>query len=148
MWYMGIDADSKPNGWDTVPWGGILPGQDVSNSGIIWKVTDAVRAIHEAHPDYRWNGTALVEYVPPTPPEPEPVIPTSLTRRQAKLILLHYGLLDGVEGIVTTLPRAAQIEYADALYFERSNPLIQMVAQAASMTDAQVDEMFIAGNLL
>jgi hypothetical protein len=96
-----------------------------------------------AYPNY-----VAGEVVNIIPPEPEPVIPTSLTRRQAKLILLQYGLLDGVESIVTTLPRAAQIEYADALYFERSNPLIQMVAQAASMTDAQLDEMFIAGNLL
>jgi hypothetical protein len=136
MWYMGLDSNNQPNGWDTVPWGNAF------------QVSDAVRAIHENHPDYRWDGTTLAAYVPPTPPEPEPVIPTSLTRRQAKLILLQYGLLDGVEGIVTTLPRAAQIEYADALYFERGNPLIQMVAQAASMTDAQLDEMFIAGNLL
>jgi hypothetical protein len=92
-----------------------------------------------------WDGTPEEEaaYLAQSPD-----VPTSLTRRQAKLILLQYGLLDGVESIVTTLPRAAQIEYADALYFERGNPLIQMVAAAASMTDAQLDEMFIAGNLL
>jgi hypothetical protein len=82
------------------------------------------------------------------PPEPEPVIPTSLSRRQAKRILNRYGLLDGVEAIIATLSKDDQIDYEDAGYFERSNPLIQAVANTAGMTSAQLDEMFIAGNLL
>ena len=75
-------------------------------------------------------------------------IPAVITRRQAKLVLLQYGLLDAVESVVATMPRAAQIEYADALSFERSNPLMGMVADAAGMTTEQVDAMFVAGALL
>lgn len=75
-------------------------------------------------------------------------VPSSLTRRQAKLILLQYGLLDEVEGVVTSLPRSAQIEYADALSFERHNPLIMAVATMASMTVEQVDQMFVEGSVL
>lgn len=82
------------------------------------------------------------------PPEPEPFVPTRLTRRQAKLILLQYGLLDAVESVVATMPRAAQIEYADALSFERSNPLMTLVAETAGLTTEQVDAMFVAGALL
>ena len=135
-WYMGIDELGRPNGWDTVPWGCAIA------------VSDAVRTIHEVHPDYRWDGTTLVEHVQPTPPAPEPYIPTQLTRRQAKLILLQYGLLDAVEAVVATLPRAAQIEYADALSFERSNPLMKLVAETAGLTTEQVDAMFVAGSAL
>jgi hypothetical protein len=136
MWYLGIDSNNRPNGWDTVPWGNAFP------------VSDAVRAIHIAHPDYVWDGATLSEYVPPVqPPEPE-YIPTQISMRQARLILLQYGLLDTVSGIVAGLPQNYQIEWEYAQYAERSNPLIGMVATAAGMTTEQIDAMFLAGSQL
>lgn len=88
----------------------------------------------------QWSGTEWV--IPP------PYVPQSITRRQAKLIMLQYDLLDDVEAIMATLPRAAQIEWQDALTFERSNPLIGAVAATAGLTEEQLDAMFTAGAAL
>jgi hypothetical protein len=59
MWYMGLDNQNKPNGWDNKPWGTAI------------EVTQTVRDIHELHPDYIWNGITLT-----APPQAEPYIPT------------------------------------------------------------------------
>lgn len=49
MWYMGVDKSGCPNGWDTEPWGEAI------------KVSDDIRALHEAHPNYVWDGSSLID---------------------------------------------------------------------------------------
>lgn len=55
-WFMGLDDQNRPNGWDTEPWGNAI------------EVSQEVRDIHVAHANYVWNGTTLVEPVIPPPP--------------------------------------------------------------------------------
>lgn len=59
IWYMGLDKNNIPNGWDTEPWGNAI------------EVSQEIRDIHVAHPEYYWDGNTLV-----SPPIPAPYVPT------------------------------------------------------------------------
>ena len=93
-------------------------------------------------------GDSFVDgFVVPKPAQPVPV-PQSVTMRQAARALLDADLLDDVEALVATLPRAYQIDWDRASVVERSNPLVEIVRQQKSMTDAQIDDLFIAAATL
>lgn len=90
-----------------------------------------------------WDGT---QFIKPVIPE---VVPRSITRRQFKLALLGMGLLDDVETAIAASPdRALQISYADALDFERNNPLVLAMSAMLGKTEAELDALFIAGSKL
>lgn len=72
-----------------------------------------------------------------------PVVPTSVTMRQACLALENAGILDDVEALVATLPRPYQIEWQRASMVERTNQLVEVVRQQQGMTVQQIDDMFI-----
>lgn len=84
----------------------------------------------------------------PEPPAPPVPVPQSVTMRQAARALLDADLLDDVEALVATLPRAYQIDWERASVVERSNPLVEIVRQQKNMTDAQIDDLFITAATL
>ena len=87
----------------------------------------------------------ITPYVEPEPiPEP---IPQVITMRQARLQLLEVGLLDGVEALVA-LDRKSQIEWEYANEVYRQSPLIESVKGALSLTDKQIDDMFLKASKL
>ena len=69
-------------------------------------------------------------------------VPQQVTMRQARLALLSAGLLDDVEMVITTAGRAAQLEWEYAAVVDRSGPIVAIVQQQESLTDAQIDDMF------
>lgn len=69
-------------------------------------------------------------------------IPYDVSMRQASLALLNAGLLDDVEALVATLPRAYQIEWERASKVQRDNPLVEIVRQQQGMTTVQIDDLF------
>ncbi len=78
-------------------------------------------------------------------PPPTPV--TAVTMRQARLALLGAGLLDDVDAAIASIPdpvqrKAAQIEWEYATIVERNSALIQQLAPALGLTEAQMDELF------
>lgn len=87
-----------------------------------------------------WNGTTLVD----DSISPPPAVPESVTPRQVRLLLLGQGLLDQVEQIIAASDRATQITWEFASEFQRDNPLLLALAQNLNLTEAQVDEFFIA----
>ena len=75
-------------------------------------------------------------------------VPASVTMRQARLALLHAGLLDDVEAALAAIPdetarRAAQIEWEYAQDVERDSPWVQQLATALGLDAAMLDELFI-----
>ena len=73
-----------------------------------------------------------------------------LTRRQFKLILLKYDLLDKVsEGLVKiedkTLRMQAQIEFEDSTMFERLNPTLLLLYKAMGISESKLDSMWEDG---
>lgn len=76
-------------------------------------------------------------------------VPQSVTMRQARLALLGAGLLDDVAAAIAAIPdpvqrKAAEIEWEYAQTVDRNSPLIQQLAPALGMTEAQMDELFVA----
>lgn len=96
-----------------------------------------------------WTGEqwVLIEYVAPPPiPASPSVSQQSVTRRQGRLALLSYGILDDVEATIAAIAdptqrRAAQIEY-EASVWERDSPFLEgMWADLGGATEA-LDELF------
>ena len=87
----------------------------------------------------------IAPYVEPEPiPEP---IPQVITMRQARLQLLEVGLLDDVEALVA-LDRKSQIEWEYANEVYRQSTLIDLVKETMSLTDEQIDDMFLSASKL
>ena len=71
----------------------------------------------------------------------------TLSPRQARLILLQYGLLDEIEALLAT-DKAMQIWWEYSLDCKRDNPILIDMATQLGMTDEQLDDMFIQGSNL
>ena len=90
---------------------------------------------------------------PPAPPAPSPPgPPTVVSIRQARLALLQAGKLEAVEQAIAELPeparKAAQIDWEFAAEVQRSWPLVQALAQALGMNEADLDALFTAAAAL
>lgn len=87
------------------------------------------------------HGIEMIEVPDPEPPKPE-VEPVVVTRRQLMLAALELDLLDAMEALLPSLPRAAQIEWHHATVYERSHPMWDAAAALLSKTPADVDALF------
>lgn len=77
------------------------------------------------------------------------VVPQSVTRRQIKLALLQSDLLGDVEAaIAASNDRALQINWEDALDFQRDNPLVLAMAAQLGKTPEETDDLFISAAAL
>lgn len=88
-----------------------------------------------------------IEIAPYVEPEPVIIIPHTITMRQARLQLLEDGLLDEVETLVST-DRKWQIEWEYANEVLRISPLIEAIKVVLSLTDEQMDAMFLSASKL
>ena len=81
---------------------------------------------------------------PYTPPPP--VVPQTVTRFQALATLAAGGWLDVVHTYIDALPRSnvQRLAFENAADWERSSPTLNALATMLGLTDAQVDELFIA----
>jgi DNA transposition AAA+ family ATPase len=70
-----------------------------------------------------------------------------MSKLQAKLALKAIGKLAAVKAYVASLPNDhnAVIAWQDAQSFKRESGLLVSAATALGFTDAQLDELFIAG---
>lgn len=75
-------------------------------------------------------------------------VPSQVTMRQARLALLAAGLLDDVEGAISTAGPAAKIEWEYAQEVQRSSGLVPAMATAMGMTDLQLDNLFVMASTL
>jgi hypothetical protein len=79
-------------------------------------------------------------------------VPQEVTMRQARLALLGAGLLATVNDKIATMTgtegEAARIEWEYAQTVDRSKGLVASIGSALALTDAQIDELFIAAATL
>lgn len=77
---------------------------------------------------------------------------STITLRQAKLALLNAGKLQDVINAIAALPEpqktAAQIEFDYANDVERDSVLLNTIANAIGLTEAETDQLFAAAKLL
>lgn len=102
-------------------------------------------------PYCEWIDGAWVD--PRTPEQKEAQYMASLkplTRRQFKLTLLHYGMLETMESQIASIPDAnlriqLQIEYAESTTFMRTSPSVAAMVQSLGLTTNQVNQMWEYG---
>ena len=97
----------------------------------LWQEVDAYAQVNPA--------MVTLEYPPPPAP---PYIPTSISPRQVRLILLNMGLLDNIEAMLAQLPREAQIEWEFAGSIDRESPLVQALIVQLGLSESDVDNIF------
>ncbi|WP_342640953.1 hypothetical protein [Rhodoligotrophos ferricapiens] len=71
-----------------------------------------------------------------------PLPTTIITNRQAKLALVHAGLLDQVNQLMENRPAAERIEWEYTSTVRRDHPLILQLAPALGLTEAEIDDLF------
>lgn len=75
------------------------------------------------------------------------LIPQSVSMRQARLAMLHSGILDAVEAMIAAMPGddgvAARIDWAHARDVKRGWPLIGALSPQLGLTEQQIDDLFI-----
>ena len=81
------------------------------------------------------------------PPQP-PVIPKTVSMRQARLALLGAGKLAAVNAAVAAMPglagEAARIEWEYSGEVHRDKALVKALAPVLGLNDAQLDALFVA----
>lgn len=73
------------------------------------------------------------------PPKPAP---DTITPRQAKLALYGAGLLDAVEALISGADREIQIHYESATQWDRTDPVLNGLADQLGLSDEQLDDLF------
>lgn len=90
-----------------------------------------------------WDGDGWIPYV---------AVPSEITMRQARLVLLGAGKLAAVETAINAMSEptksAAQIEWEYSNTVQRHNGFVSQLGPALGLTDAEIDAMFIAGAAL
>lgn len=83
---------------------------------------------------------------------PSDAVPASVTMRQARLALLAAGKLAAVESAIAALPEpaktAATIEWEYSNEVQRHNGFVAQLGPALSMTEAQLDALFVQAKAL
>lgn len=114
---------------DGVEWHGVRLDAD----------TDVSRSVFE----WVQAGGVIVPYQSP-PAE----IPMMVSPYQARVALLNAGHLPAVDAIMAdpSTEQAAKIAWEYATVFERHSPFIASLAPAIGLTDAQIDDLFVAAS--
>ena len=86
-------------------------------------------------------------------PPPTPVVPSSVTMRQARLALLSAGYLDRVQDAFANIPdeqvkKAAMIEWEYAGTVERQSPFCTQMAALLGLSSDDLDRLFMAAAAL
>lgn len=121
----------------------------LNRSNSITRTSDSAQIpLADGNIDYEAYKEWLAAGNTPLPADPLITpIPTSVAMRQARLALLQSGLLAQVNAAVAAMPGvegdAARIEWEFSGTVERSRPLLQSLATALGLTEAQLDELFM-----
>ena len=82
---------------------------------------------------------------------PAAPVPAQVSRAQGKAVLIQMGLwqqvLDFVAAIPDSTQRAlAEVALHDTQNWQRNSPFLNQAADALGITQAQIDELFIAAD--
>ena len=93
--------------------------------------------------EWKYENGQFVEPIPPAP-----VIPSTVSMRQARLALLQVDLLDEVETAIANGTRADQITWEYATEVNRSDTLVVNLSAALGLTEQQLDDLFLLASTL
>lgn len=89
------------------------------------------------------EGTVIDAYVAPPPP-----IPQSVTKFQALAVLAAGGYLGTIRTYIATLGEddITRLAWENATDWERTSPTLNALAAMLGLSDAQVDDLFVAAS--
>jgi hypothetical protein len=73
-----------------------------------------------------------------------PEVPLSVTPYQARLALNAAGLRDAAEAAVAAAPRDIRDAWEYAISIERYSPFVAEIGAALGLSDAEIDQLFVA----
>ena len=136
-----------------------LTGNEYYNGILIPQ--DDTNELFQQRCDFLENGGQF-EIIESTPEEiaeaNKPIVPEEISAMRLKLQLFDMGItdqdiFDDIDSIPDTMfsfaeKEKAKIKYKTAVTFERTNGELNFIATMEGLTQEQVDEIFINGNLL
>lgn len=97
-------------------------------------------------------GVNRVEEGAPDPVQLPPVVPRQCSMYAARTVLYKEGLLEQVEDIIAAMPGEAgdlaRIKWKTAQTVRRDDDLVTIVIPQLGKSEAEIDAMFIAGDLI
>jgi hypothetical protein len=98
---------------------------------------------NEQYLEWLAEGNTPDPYIAPPPP-----IPATVTRFQALAVLAAGGYLDTVRTHIATLDQnnVQRLAWENAADWERSSPTLNALAAMLGLTDAQIDDLFVAAS--
>lgn len=98
------------------------------------------------------GGATITVLFDPDAPPPGPVIPQSVTMRQARIALSRANKLQLIAPAINSLPspakEEAQITWEYSQEVQRYNGFVSQLAPALGMTEQDIDNLFIAASKL
>jgi hypothetical protein len=75
-------------------------------------------------------------------------VPTTISKRQAKLALLQVGLLDQVPALIAAIEdpinrKIAEIEWESATNIDRNHILVKTLSLSLGLTESALDDLFV-----
>lgn len=118
--------------WGWIPY--TASANDASSADLFATITDAGN---------------IAAYVAPTPPTAEEILEAQraqmvVSRFQAKAALAAAGLLTQAETVVAAADATTQLAWAEVIEFRRNSPTIAALKSAMSLSDEQLDALFVA----